>query len=80
MKRRIARTPVEPFKTFYDDPLRILRTIRFAQRYDLTIAPEIYDTAHNSALITSFEQKLSNERVTSEMNKIFSIKNSHIAI
>ena len=45
MQRRIARTPVEPYKTFMDDPLRILRTVRFSQRYDLEIAKDIEEAA-----------------------------------
>ena len=45
MQRRIARTPVEPYKTFMDDPLRILRTVRFSQRYDLEMAKDIEEAA-----------------------------------
>lgn len=48
MKVKMARTPLEPFKTFMDDPLRILRTIRFAQRFNLTVAPEIVEAAKNA--------------------------------
>lgn len=44
LKEGIARTPLEPYKTFKDDPLRILRTIRFASRFDLKVAPEIEET------------------------------------
>lgn len=41
MKQRIARTPLEPYKTFMDDPLRILRVVRFAQRFNLECVKEI---------------------------------------
>jgi poly(A) polymerase len=37
IKKKILRTPVAPDKTFYDDPLRILRGIRFASRLKLEI-------------------------------------------
>lgn len=43
LEKRIARTPLPPVQTFEDDPLRVLRCIRFASRFELTIAEEIVE-------------------------------------
>ena len=40
LSERIARTPLPPLETYLDDPLRVLRTIRFAARFALQISPE----------------------------------------
>lgn len=41
LANKIARTPLPPLQTFQDDPLRVLRCVRFASRFDLTIADEV---------------------------------------
>ena len=38
---KVARTPLPPKQTFEDDPLRVLRCIRFASRFDLSVADEV---------------------------------------
>eukprot|EP01047_Picozoa_sp_COSAG01_P104808 COSAG01_NODE_34089_length_553_cov_4.048458_2_plen_57_part_01 len=37
----LARTPLEPSQTFTDDPLRVLRAVRFASRFDLVVDPAL---------------------------------------
>ena len=41
MKNKLIRTPLPPFETFNDDPLRVLRLIRFSSRLDFTIVDEV---------------------------------------
>ncbi len=64
---QIIRTPLEPGKTFSDDPLRMLRAIRFASQLGFTIVPEtwlgIIENAHRISII-------SKERIADELNKI----------
>lgn len=67
LELRIARTPIDPVQTFIDDPLRILRVIRFAAKYDLTVDPEIIYACHNQEVRESLETKVSPERIWKEI-------------
>jgi len=66
IKRRIIRTPLDPVRTFDDDPLRMLRAVRFAARLGFDIEPETY-----AALSTCAERLaiISKERIRDEFTK-----------
>ncbi|MEQ8470983.1 MAG: HD domain-containing protein [Marinoscillum sp.] len=63
----IIKTPLEPEITFSDDPLRIMRAIRFATQLKFDIAPETFE-----AIVKQKERIkiISQERTSDELNKI----------
>jgi putative nucleotidyltransferase with HDIG domain len=67
MEQRIIRTPLDPDITFSDDPLRMMRAIRFATQLDYVIEQSTLDAiARNKERITIISQ----ERISTELNKI----------
>lgn len=67
LKNRIIRTPLNPNETFSDDPLRMLRAIRFSAVLDFTMdMGTLQAIAYNSSRI----KIVSAERITDELNKI----------
>ncbi len=67
LENRIIRTPLNPDITFSDDPLRMMRAIRFATRLNFDIEPATFGAiARNSGRISI----VSMERVTEELNLI----------
>jgi putative nucleotidyltransferase with HDIG domain len=67
LKSKIIQTPLDPLDTFSDDPLRIMRAIRFATQLEFTIAPKTYEAIRTTADRISI---ISQERITDELNKI----------
>ncbi|MFT6205535.1 MAG: poly(A) polymerase [Spirosomataceae bacterium] len=67
IKRKIIRTPLEPGITFSDDPLRMMRAIRFASQLNFDIAPDTFDAISDMAKRIEI---VSQERITDELNKI----------
>ncbi len=63
----VIRTPLEPDTTFDDDPLRIMRAIRFASRFGFTIEPDTYSAITRMAPRLSI---VSRERITDEFLKV----------
>jgi len=67
LKEKLLCTPLDPNQTFSDDPLRIMRTIRFAAQLNFHIHPQTLTAiAENKERI----HIVSGERVTDELNKI----------
>lgn len=67
LEEKTIRTPLNPDITFSDDPLRMMRAIRFATQLGFTILPETFEAIkRNKERIRIISQ----ERVTDEFNKI----------
>ncbi|SMR58691.1 unnamed protein product [Zymoseptoria tritici ST99CH_1E4] len=69
MARKVICTPLEPYQTFKDDPLRVLRLIRFASRLGYTIEAEVLEAARNPDIKEALRRKISRERVGVELEK-----------
>lgn len=75
LENKIIQTPLDPLKTFIDDPLRMMRAIRFAAQLDFAIAPKTYDTIKDNADRIKI---ITQERITEEFNKILLSKKPSI--
>ena len=67
LEEKVIKTPVYPEKTFFDDPLRMLRAIRFATRFSFCIGGDLYESiSRNSERL----EIITVERIDQEFLKI----------
>jgi poly(A) polymerase len=67
MQDGLIRTPLDPDVTYSDDPLRMMRAIRFATQLDFVIEKESFESIRRNAGRISI---ISRERINDEMEKI----------
>jgi poly(A) polymerase len=67
LQNKLIRTPIDPEKTFEDDPLRMMRAIRFATQLQFQVEDKTLDAIKKMAHRLSI---ISKERILDELNKI----------
>jgi poly(A) polymerase len=67
LKKKIIRTPLNPDRTFSDDPLRMMRAVRFATQLNFTIEEKTFKSLTNNVERIKI---VSPERIVGELNKI----------
>lgn len=67
IENKILRTPLDPDITFSDDPLRMMRAIRFSSQLGFSVLPETFQAIHRNRERIKI---VSGERISEELNKI----------
>lgn len=75
LEHKIIRTPLDPDITFSDDPLRMMRCVRFATQLGFDIFPETYEALSRNKKRLRI---ISKERIADELNKMIMAKKPSI--
>ncbi|KAG8891337.1 CCA tRNA nucleotidyltransferase, mitochondrial, partial [Tulasnella sp. 408] len=70
LREGVARTPLPPRETFLDDPLRVLRCIRFASRFGFELDPSLKESVREKDVKDGLVSKISRDRVGEELDKM----------
>jgi tRNA nucleotidyltransferase/poly(A) polymerase len=66
LRNKLIRTPLPALQTFMDDPLRVMRAIRFASRLNFELDQELVEAASTDEVKEALETKVSRERISTE--------------
>lgn len=80
LEHRLIRTPLAALVTLRDDPLRALRSIRFACRFGFAIATDLFQACQAEEVHQALLVKVSQERVYNELRLMLDGKDPHRAI
>ncbi|KAI8462676.1 MAG: hypothetical protein J3K34DRAFT_527577 [Monoraphidium minutum] len=80
LRAGLLRTPLPASETFLDDPLRVLRAVRFATRFGFELHPEILEAAASDKVRSALGQKISRERIGTELEGMFNGASPALAV
>ena len=70
LSQKVLITPLEPIKTFMDDPLRMIRALRFSITKGFDIHPTVWNAIFTPGLIDKLSEVVSLERIQGEVMKM----------
>ena len=70
LNQMILKTPLDPRITLMDDPLRILRALRFSITKGMTIDPSIWNAMRTDGILAKLKETVSGERIREEVMKM----------
>ncbi len=71
LKNKILRTPLNPYKTLLDDPLRLLRALRFSITKEFIICDELLNAMSDEKILDKLFNVVSTDRIREELYKMF---------
>ena len=74
LDKKVLRTPLDPAETFHDDPLRMLRAVRFRWQLAFDPAPGLYDAIREESARLKI---ISGERIREELQKMLALADGH---